>query len=201
MRERQSGRQNRHDKLPSPRFLHPRNGRKRLPLRPSGAPTNRRRSWHVQPTAPTSPAFEVTSKRRKGFPSETRVKRGLRVVHGDVELLEKLGRNDPCPCESGGRFQGMLHALGPVSTGRSGTTIGGNDCVGRGTSGVWRSTRLGCRRMCWRQGGRAGRPRLQAWRRHAARVLSRPATGLMRRRHGAAGALGCRRWRGAVEDT
>jgi hypothetical protein len=29
------------------------------------------------------------SKRRKGFPSETQVKRGYRVVHGDKELLEK----------------------------------------------------------------------------------------------------------------
>ena len=38
-------------------------------------------------------AFEVTSKRRKGFPSETRVKRGSRVVHGHKELVEKLGRN------------------------------------------------------------------------------------------------------------
>src|SRR5881396_2049040 len=26
--------------------------------------------------------FEITSKRRKGFPSETQVKRGMRVVHG-----------------------------------------------------------------------------------------------------------------------
>jgi len=49
-------------------------------------------------------AFEVSSKRRKGFPSETRVKRGDRVVGGTKELLEKLGRNDPCPCGSGRRF-------------------------------------------------------------------------------------------------
>jgi hypothetical protein len=55
-------------------------------------------------------AFEVTSKRRKGFPSETNVKRGYRVVRGDKELLEKLGRNDPCPCLSGRRFQALLHA-------------------------------------------------------------------------------------------
>ncbi len=48
----------------------------------------------------TSPAFERTSKRRRGFPSETHVKRGLRVVHGEKELVEKLGRNDPCPCGS-----------------------------------------------------------------------------------------------------
>lgn len=45
-------------------------------------------------------AFEVTSKRRKGYPSETQVKRGDRVVHGEKELIEKLGRNDPCPCGS-----------------------------------------------------------------------------------------------------
>jgi uncharacterized protein YecA (UPF0149 family) len=48
--------------------------------------------------------FEITRKRRKGFPSETQVKRGLRVVHGDKELCEKLGRNDLCPCGSGRSF-------------------------------------------------------------------------------------------------
>ncbi len=50
------------------------------------------------------------SKRRKGYPSETHVKRGVRFVHGDKELLEKLGRNDPCPCGSSRRFQALLHA-------------------------------------------------------------------------------------------
>jgi hypothetical protein len=34
------------------------------------------------------------SKRRKGFPSEKKVKRGVRIVHGNKELTEKLGRND-----------------------------------------------------------------------------------------------------------
>jgi uncharacterized protein YecA (UPF0149 family) len=53
-------------------------------------------------------AFGPMSKRRKGFPSETHVGRGHRVVHGDKELIEKLGRNDPCPCGSGKRFQEML---------------------------------------------------------------------------------------------
>jgi uncharacterized protein YecA (UPF0149 family) len=48
--------------------------------------------------------FEITRKRRKGFPSETQVKRGPRVVHGDKELREKLGRNDLCPCGSGRSF-------------------------------------------------------------------------------------------------
>lgn len=60
-------------------------------------------------TITTSLAFEVTSKRRKGFPSETRVKRGLRFVRGgEKELVEKLGRRDPCPCGSGKSFQALL---------------------------------------------------------------------------------------------
>lgn len=45
------------------------------------------------------------NKRRKGFPSETQVKRGVRVVHGRKELREKLGRKDLCPCGSGKRFK------------------------------------------------------------------------------------------------
>jgi hypothetical protein len=31
------------------------------------------------------------SKRRRGYPSETRVKRGDRVVHGDKELIREAG--------------------------------------------------------------------------------------------------------------
>jgi len=62
----------------------------------------------------TSPAFDVTSKRRKSFPSETHVKRGRRFVHGGVELIEKLGRNDLYPCGSGHRFQGLLHEVRPL---------------------------------------------------------------------------------------
>ena len=49
--------------------------------------------------------FETMSKRRKGFPSETKVKRGVRIVHGEKLLEEKLGRNDPCSCGSGKRFK------------------------------------------------------------------------------------------------
>ncbi len=45
------------------------------------------------------------SKRRRGYPSETQVKRGLRIVHGDKLLEEKLGRNDLCPCGSGRIFK------------------------------------------------------------------------------------------------
>ncbi|MFN7944345.1 MAG: SEC-C metal-binding domain-containing protein [Blastocatellia bacterium] len=60
----------------------------------------------------TKNAFnERMSKRRRGFPSETQVRRGFRIVHGEKELLEKLGRNDLCPCGSGRRFQEMLPAL------------------------------------------------------------------------------------------
>jgi hypothetical protein len=44
------------------------------------------------------------------YPSETKVKRGTQVVHGEKELVEKLGCNDLCPCGSGRRFQALLPA-------------------------------------------------------------------------------------------
>jgi len=49
--------------------------------------------------------FEPMSKRRRGYPSEAKVKIGLRVVSGDKLLEEKLGRNDLCPCGSGKLFK------------------------------------------------------------------------------------------------
>ena len=62
--------------------------------------------YHVQAKPQrTIVFFETMSKRRKGYPSETQVKRGIRIVHGDKLLEEKLGRNDPCPCGSGQRFK------------------------------------------------------------------------------------------------
>jgi uncharacterized protein YecA (UPF0149 family) len=63
--------------------------------------------WQGELTSRNS-AFEVMSKRRKGYPSESRVKTGDRVVHAGKELMEKLGRNDPCPCGSGKSFQTLL---------------------------------------------------------------------------------------------
>jgi hypothetical protein len=54
------------------------------------------------------------SKRRRGYPSETRVGRGERVVHGNKELLEKLGKEDLCPCGSGLRFQALLPQRRPL---------------------------------------------------------------------------------------
>jgi uncharacterized protein YecA (UPF0149 family) len=53
--------------------------------------------------------YEPTSKRRKGFPPRRMSSAGFRAVHGDKELWEKLGRNDPCPCGSARRFQELLH--------------------------------------------------------------------------------------------
>jgi uncharacterized protein YecA (UPF0149 family) len=53
----------------------------------------------------TASFFETMSKRRRGYPSETNVKVGTRIVHGDKLLEEKLGRNDLCPCGSGQRFK------------------------------------------------------------------------------------------------
>jgi len=80
-------------------------------------------------TSSTSTGFEVTSKRRKGYPSETQVKRGDRVVNGNKELLEKLGRNDPCPCGSGLRFQALLHVDRRARRFRPGPFLLGNECL------------------------------------------------------------------------
>jgi uncharacterized protein YecA (UPF0149 family) len=51
------------------------------------------------------------NKRRKGYPSEQRVKTGKQIVGGYKELTEKLGRNDLCPCGSGKCFQEVLHEI------------------------------------------------------------------------------------------
>jgi len=40
-----------------------------------------------------------------------RVGKGIRIVHGDKELTEKRGRNDPCPCGSSRSFQEVLPPL------------------------------------------------------------------------------------------
>lgn len=60
-----------------------------------------RRKQFIHDAGPTG---EVMSKRRKGYPSATQVKRGEQIVHRDKLLEEKLGRNDLCPCGSGRRF-------------------------------------------------------------------------------------------------
>ena len=84
---------------------------------PSGrGETRGRRNLRCHATKPSTSStprtrrrFEPTSKRRRGFPSETRVKRGARAIRrGEVELLERLGNNDLCPCGSGRRFQEVL---------------------------------------------------------------------------------------------
>lgn len=63
--------------------------------------------------------FETMNKRRKGFPSETKVKRGVRIVHGSKELTEKLGRNDLCPCGSRKRFKKCCLVSGCFRRGES----------------------------------------------------------------------------------
>jgi SEC-C motif len=97
-------------------------------LRPGGASCHAIRIWK-RPTA-----FESMSKRRRSYPSETRVKRGPRIVHAGTELIEKLGRNDLCPCGSGRRFQTLLpeerplrrRAAEPLLSGTSGRVIAGS---------------------------------------------------------------------------
>jgi hypothetical protein len=61
-------------------------------------------SWPAKTSTNCSP-FEPMSKRRMGYPSEQQVKCGVRIVHSDKLLAEKLGRNDFCPCGSYKRFK------------------------------------------------------------------------------------------------
>jgi len=49
------------------------------------------------------------------------------VVHGDKELLEKLGRKDPCPCGSARRFHAVLLAQRLVLTAHCARTISATD--------------------------------------------------------------------------
>jgi SEC-C motif len=65
------------------------------------------------------------SKRRRGFPSATHVKRGRRSAQGK-EFLERLGNNDPCPCGSGRRFQALLQEFGALLTEQAGTSTSGD---------------------------------------------------------------------------
>lgn len=44
------------------------------------------------------------------------MKRGTRIVHGNKELIEKLGRSDLCPCGSGKTFQALLPHFRPLLT-------------------------------------------------------------------------------------
>lgn len=61
-----------------------------------------------------------TSKRRKGFPSETHVRRGLRIVHTD-RTIGKLGRYDPCSFGSERRFERCFLKTGSYDA-KEGTT-------------------------------------------------------------------------------
>jgi len=53
------------------------------------------------------------SKRRNGFPSETRFKRGERTVKGgEVELLERLGNNAAAHADPGDAFKNCCRNSG-----------------------------------------------------------------------------------------
>lgn len=56
-------------------------------------------------------------------------------MHGDKELLEKLGRNDPCPCGSGKRLKKCCLRLG-CTTAHSATTTNDN-CKTSQVSETW----------------------------------------------------------------
>ena len=52
-----------------------------------GCRARERRRGHFQENTAESTAFEMTSKRRKGFLSQIQLKRGEQLVHGEKELV------------------------------------------------------------------------------------------------------------------
>src|SRR5204862_7669318 len=106
----------------------------RLPPPALSSPTERRHlRWPASTTTTTSAPFEPMSKRRRGLPSETNIKRGPRSVKGgEKELQERLGNNDPCPCGSGRRFQELLPQQRPLSTAPAAPTTSGSADALRG---------------------------------------------------------------------
>jgi hypothetical protein len=78
--------------------------------------------WRVS-WPPATSAFERSSKRRKGFPSETRVKKGDRVVHGDKELIRETRPQRPVPVRLGALVSGIAAWAADGSTARRGSTI------------------------------------------------------------------------------
>ncbi|MGJ7903563.1 SEC-C metal-binding domain-containing protein [Lysobacter sp. 1R34A] len=54
------------------------------------------------------------------------------MVHGDKELVEKLGRNDLCPCGSVRRFKELLPARGPLRRFRTRSLLQGLIAADRG---------------------------------------------------------------------
>ena len=69
---------------------------------PAGAATltkHRRLQWPATVIRSISRAFEPSSKRRKGYPSETRVKRGDRTVRGRCRTDRKARAQRPMPVQ------------------------------------------------------------------------------------------------------
>ena len=73
----------------------------------------RKENYHVK-TPTRKRVFSAQVNGSRAILPKQNSRRAFRVVHGEKELVEKLGRSDPCPCGSGRRFQKLLHAKRPI---------------------------------------------------------------------------------------
>ena len=78
--------------------------------------STRRFLWHSASRLLRPLAFEPTSKRRKGFPSETQVKRGFPRRSRDQRTPRKTRRERPVSVRRSAQVQELLHALRLLST-------------------------------------------------------------------------------------
>ena len=70
-------------------------------------------------------AFERPGQRRRGSHPDVKRGRGRRRARRQgVASIEKLGRTDPCPCESASEIRGLLPQLGSLLMGTSTAAAG-----------------------------------------------------------------------------
>ena len=82
--------------------------------------------WHSIPST-TTPAFEITSKRRKGFPSETKVKRGERIVHVCKRPHREARAQGSLPVRVDQALQELLHAQRSIRWHQPSSLLLGNE--------------------------------------------------------------------------
>ena len=69
---------------------------------------------HAQQAAPAASGDATAQAKPPVLNSNLDAPLFYQLLIGEIELSEKLGRNDPCPCGSGRRFQEVLHDVRPL---------------------------------------------------------------------------------------
>lgn len=104
--------------------------------RPAARSNQWRLSWQSASNPKIAPPFEVTSKRRRSYPSETQVKTGVRMVHGRCRTSGKARAQRSLPLRLRQTLQAVLpeerqirrQPSGPLLSGRGGDPADQTGC-------------------------------------------------------------------------